>query len=169
MLKKGSSQKTIGKNIAIEMSAGKPHKQAIAIALEVARKNKKFGGGVVGAEDTEHEPQKCMANGGVVTPANIVKNIMSRKKFSDGGMADNETMPVDHDTHSMDFLSDEDPMDYEHLFNKMAKGGEVEEPEEGETMEHELGETEEEESEEHKVKGRIHKIMAGLHSKHAGK
>ncbi len=38
-LKKGSSRKTIGKNIKTEMKHGKPQKQAIAIALNVARKS----------------------------------------------------------------------------------------------------------------------------------
>lgn len=31
-------KKNIGKNIEIEQAAGKPHKQAVAIALDVARK-----------------------------------------------------------------------------------------------------------------------------------
>jgi hypothetical protein len=38
-LKKGKSKKTIGKNISIEENAGKPHKQAIAIALSEARRS----------------------------------------------------------------------------------------------------------------------------------
>ena len=38
-LKKG--KKNIGKNIKEEMMAGKPRKQAIAIALSVAKKKKK--------------------------------------------------------------------------------------------------------------------------------
>ncbi len=40
-LKKGYSQKTISKNIKTERKAGKPKKQAIAIALNTARREKK--------------------------------------------------------------------------------------------------------------------------------
>lgn len=38
-LSKGKSQKNISKNIETEMNAGKPQKQAVAIALNVARKS----------------------------------------------------------------------------------------------------------------------------------
>jgi hypothetical protein len=40
-LKKGYGKKTISKNIKTEMKAGKPQKQAIAIALDVAKRAKK--------------------------------------------------------------------------------------------------------------------------------
>lgn len=40
-LKSGSSRKTVSANIKTEMNAGKPQKQAIAIALSKAGKSRK--------------------------------------------------------------------------------------------------------------------------------
>lgn len=39
-LVKSGSKKAVSKNIKTEMAAGKPQKQAVAIALSVARKSK---------------------------------------------------------------------------------------------------------------------------------
>lgn len=38
-LRKGKSQKAISSNIRTEIAAGKPQKQAVAIALDVARRS----------------------------------------------------------------------------------------------------------------------------------
>jgi hypothetical protein len=43
-LKKGSSQKAVSANIKTEIAAGKPQKQAVAIALHTADEAKKKGG-----------------------------------------------------------------------------------------------------------------------------
>lgn len=40
-LKKGYSKKTISKNIKTEMKHGKPQRQAVAIALSVARRSRR--------------------------------------------------------------------------------------------------------------------------------
>lgn len=40
-LAKGRSKKAFSKNVATEVRAGKPQKQAVAIAFSVARKSKK--------------------------------------------------------------------------------------------------------------------------------
>ena len=40
-LKKSASKKAVSKNIEVEIKAGKPQKQAVAIALSVQRKAKK--------------------------------------------------------------------------------------------------------------------------------
>jgi hypothetical protein len=42
-LKKGSGQKTISSNIRTEKDAGKPQKQAVAIALSQARRSQAKG------------------------------------------------------------------------------------------------------------------------------
>ena len=44
-LKKGSSQKTVSSNISELVHSGRPQRQAIAIALNVARRNKRADGG----------------------------------------------------------------------------------------------------------------------------
>lgn len=43
-MKKGYSEKTVSQNIKTEMKSGKPQRQAVAIALDVARRAKKKRG-----------------------------------------------------------------------------------------------------------------------------
>jgi hypothetical protein len=44
MMKKGYSDKTVSKNIKMEMKSGKPQKQAVAMALGMASKSAKAAG-----------------------------------------------------------------------------------------------------------------------------
>jgi hypothetical protein len=49
-LKEGSSQEVISHNIEVEIEAGKPHKQAVAIALEKAGKSNRDDGSLYHGE-----------------------------------------------------------------------------------------------------------------------
>lgn len=56
-LKKGFSQDVISSNIRTEINSGRPQKQAIAIALSKAGKQRKAEGGVVKAFSPIARPQ----------------------------------------------------------------------------------------------------------------
>lgn len=81
-LVKGSSRKAISDNIRTEMDAGKPHKQAVAIALDVARRVRRANGGAVHvgpligkvAGRTDHRPIK-VPEGAYVLPADHVSSL----------------------------------------------------------------------------------------------
>lgn len=60
---KGKSDKAVSENIKTEMKAGKPQKQAIAIAMAVRRKHAK--GGNVDNEKLHPEHEPCMHCGGM--------------------------------------------------------------------------------------------------------
>lgn len=92
-LKQGKSQKTISKNISEMIHAGHPQDQAVAAALNIARKVKRAAGGKTGptppgkastihsgpikapvAGRTDHLPMH-VASGSYVVPADIVSAI----------------------------------------------------------------------------------------------
>lgn len=79
---KGSSRETISQNIRTEMDAGKPQNQAVAIALDVARRAKRANGGAVHtgalmgkvAGRTDHRPIH-VPEGAYVLPADHVSSL----------------------------------------------------------------------------------------------
>lgn len=83
----GRSPKSFSKNVGAEMDAGKPQKQALAIAYQIKRKNmqKKAMGGLVMGEDPRALKEDKYAMGGVV------QGIMSGRpgmedKYAQGGL-----------------------------------------------------------------------------------
>jgi hypothetical protein len=97
-LKHGYSKKTIGKNIKTEMEHGKPHEQAVAIALEEARHAKSehhAHGGEVGHDHLKGHPEyEKHKMGGMISKEHLLKK-MAHDKFkthamSEGGMVDHE-------------------------------------------------------------------------------
>lgn len=79
---KSSSRDAIGKNIATEIAAGKPRRQAIAIGLDVARRAKRADGGGVFTGPivsevpgrTDHHPMD-VPSGAYVLPADHVSSL----------------------------------------------------------------------------------------------
>jgi hypothetical protein len=99
-LKHGYSKESISKNIETEESQGRGRKQAIAIALETARRAKR----------------SAMDQGGEIEkPAHheIVEAIMHKRKMAAGGMADDDGF-LDDDMPNTEFPLEGMPDDPEH-------------------------------------------------------
>lgn len=124
---KSKSGKAVGKNIKKEMDAGKPHKQAIAIALSVQRKAKKMasggeakkpeeqkgGGGALDYtpdQEKVKKMQKAMgfAHGGEVEEdlddrqeASIAEEIMKRRRLSEVSLDELNEEAAESEEHEM--------------------------------------------------------------------
>lgn len=87
---KGASKKVMSKNIKTEMDAGKPQKQSIAIAYNMAKRNgkKMSKGGSIGRDeaklDADHvHTEECMSEGGsCYARGGIVEGEASKKMES---------------------------------------------------------------------------------------
>ena len=112
----GKSPKAMSQNISTEMHAGKPQKQAIAIAYSIARKAKRKAGGGYMADNYAHggEPMnKKLHPGHSEYAKDIVKAIMAKRMMmAEGGLIEpEETMSMDQmnerNIHEDDFLSED--------------------------------------------------------------
>lgn len=132
-------KKNVGKNIKTEQEAGKPHKQAIAIALNVARRSgakMNAGGMVKDYPRVMHLPnvhKVKLAHGGEVESPKVklpshedLVNHIIAKKYSDGGaVEDNPAMdevPGDETTGDEEdiMMADNEPVETE---DKNEQGG----------------------------------------------
>lgn len=123
---KGSSKKTMSKNIATEMKSGKPQKQSIAIAYNMAaRSKKKMARGGSTSENHVHD-ESCMSKGGscyadggtVLVPVDQqeavekqIKDAQSTTKMAYGGLVDEdengkEILNKNRSTHDSDHAWD---------------------------------------------------------------
>lgn len=96
------SKKAMGKNIKAEMHAGKPQKQAIAIAYDIQRRNKKAYGGMVDEKGMEQNriaaDMPGYAKGGLVGPKGMDHKHMAEEHpgYAEGGLVSPKGMDHDH-------------------------------------------------------------------------
>lgn len=125
-LMQGKSPKSFSHNIAAEMHAGKPQKQALAIAYSIKRKNQKAKGEMIDKVNEklhpEHMPESkpekvefkehAMAHGGCMADGGMVDDIDSDDNDHDDFLS--EAMPpieLSHDTYPDDDHKEFDSME----------------------------------------------------------
>lgn len=117
-LMSGKSKQAFSTNVRTEMNAGKPQNQALAIAYNVRKHNKKKyakGGEVNPKLEAAHDEHEGSA-------MHLVEKLRAKKAMAHGGMVD-EGMN-DEDEHELDMWDEEseDSLSQDHF----ADGGEVE-------------------------------------------
>jgi hypothetical protein len=106
---KGKSKKDIGKNIEIEEAAGKPHKQSLAIALNVSRRAvKKAKGGMIMDQPDSAVTESSAIDADSITPEEMNMIHRHRTMMAAGGevtakterraSADDRDMEMEHGT-----------------------------------------------------------------------
>jgi hypothetical protein len=131
----GKSPKAFSKNVSGEMAAGKPQKQALAIAYSIKKKNmqKKAMGGLVGGEDPRAMKEDKYAMGGVVQGVMAGRPGME-DKYAQGGIVEQGLLqgkaaiedrfaPESHNEDLSGLEMGEDPRALKE--DKYAMGGEV--------------------------------------------
>lgn len=142
-----SGKSNIGHNMKVEEMAGKPHPQALAIALSVSRRKKKMAqGGEIQNEKLHpmHEPY------------DIVKGIMEKRKMAHGGLMEDDDEQLDYNDGN--FLSDEEQ---NHALTEEGYPDPMG-AEETEGMEDPMGKDPQESAERMKNE-RLGRIMKGIH------
>ena len=124
-LKHGYSKKTISKNIEQETEAGKPHEQAVAIALSEARKAKTghyADGGMTKAQSIveaikrkKHETQHLAMGGMIEEDGEIEPN-----EADDGFLSEEMHSPFDGD-HEVESVESDDDVKKRILANVMSR------------------------------------------------
>ncbi len=126
-LLKSKSKKAFGKNVETEMHAGKPQKQALAIAYSMKRKSKKASGGMVKSGDPEMDYSK----GGSVDERNLpqegVHTDIQKGKSLAGNMARDESKRYPELAKNLHRMKLDELQKMKGPHGNYAEGGEVEE------------------------------------------
>lgn len=117
---KSSSKKAVGKNIEAEMSAGKPQKQSIAIALDVQRRAKKKKMAYGGKAEDDMNPRVSTHEGRDDEMGRPMSEYMG-SKWAEGGRIDEEDGNPHLDAYEGRDDELAEPVD-EYMANQWSKG-----------------------------------------------
>lgn len=115
---KGKSKKAFGENVSTEMHAGKPQKQALAIAFSVQRKNKRkkmADGGMLRIDDADLDQAS--------EKKSLEYELHKKRMMAEGGFLRSDDHKLDDASSMHDLDEEEHPKD----MKMMAEGGFTEE------------------------------------------